>query len=80
MNWNKYFKNFVIFILFTAIVLSLAFGLACASPSARNSRTDNVWNNGICKTCEIRFEPFAVSTGVRYYFCRECGTEVLRFG
>ena len=80
MNFNRYFKILVIFTLSITIVLSFALGIIHASPSARNSRTEDVWNGGICKVCEIRFEPFAVSSGAKYYFCRGCGTEVLRFG
>lgn len=79
MNWNKYFKNLVIFILFTAIVLSLVFGFVYASPSARNSRTDAVWNNGICKTCDQRFIPYGVNNGVKYYVCYGCGVEIVRY-
>lgn len=44
-----------------------------------NSRYDNIWNNGTCKECDIRFEMRGVSDGLKYYSCPECGQEVLRY-
>ena len=44
-----------------------------------NSCTESDWNNGECTKCEVRYELRAVSRGMKYYACPDCGKEVKRY-
>lgn len=48
--------------------------------SCHDSAIEDVWNNGICQKCNVRYELRAVSRyGLKYYVCPECGLEVERY-
>ena len=47
--------------------------------SCTNSLYSDIWNNGVCSNCEIKYELRGVSDGLKYYICPECGQEVQRY-
>ena len=55
------------------IVISLAimFGI--------NSCSASTWNDGVCASCETKYELRGVSNGAKYYSCPDCEQEVLRY-
>lgn len=54
-----------------AILFFIFFGI--------NSCSDDIWNNGTCPNCEVRYELRGVSDGLKYYSCPNCGQEVQRY-
>ena len=44
-----------------------------------NSCSASIWNDGICTSCETRYELRGVSKGLKYYACPDCGQEVSRY-
>lgn len=53
------------------LVLLLMFGI--------NSCTQKSWNEGTCPYCEVKYELRAVSRGLKYYVCPDCGYEIERY-
>lgn len=54
-----------------AISLAIMFGV--------NSCSASTWNDGVCTSCETRYELRGVSKGLKYYACPDCGQEVTRY-
>lgn len=44
-----------------------------------NACTAHEWNDGICPTCDTRYELRAAWNGLKYYACSICGNEVERY-
>lgn len=65
--------------LTSIISLIVVIALAFMMMSGLNSCTADAWNNGVCPTCEIRYELRGFSQGMKYYVCPECGLEVPRY-
>lgn len=53
--------------------------LFCLIMLGINSCSREQWNEGICPSCEVRYELRGVSRGLKYYICPQCGDEVKRF-
>lgn len=69
-------EELIISILAVIIGLIMAF----TAQSCHDSITEDIWNNGICQECEVRYELRAVSRyGLKYYVCPGCGLEVKRY-
>ena len=63
----------------TIISIVLVFVLLVVMMKGLNSCTADIWNDGVCPHCEVRYELRGVSKGLKYYACPECGLEVSRF-
>ena len=61
------------------IIIAILWGGLYGVQTTRNRESDDIWNNGICKACNQRFIPYGVNSGVKYYVCYGCGTEVVRY-
>lgn len=62
----------VLYIIFAVVLLFvMVFGV--------NMCSSDEWNDGCCPKCDVRYELRAVSQGLHYYVCPECGREVERF-
>lgn len=46
---------------------------------AGNATTSYKWNNGICPTCEVRYELRGITNRSKVYACPKCGQEVTRY-
>lgn len=44
-----------------------------------NACSESDWNNGICPSCEVRYELRGASQSLKYYSCPNCGREVKRY-
>ena len=53
----------------------LVFLIICCT----NSCHADIWNNGVCPKCEIKYELRGVSNGLKYYICPNCKQEVERY-
>ena len=58
-------------ILCFVLILAILFGV--------NSCSAETWNDGVCPSCEVRYELRGVSRGLKYYACPLCGQEVQRY-
>ena len=61
------------------IIIALFLGLIYSIENTNNKQTEDIWNNGVCKTCNQRFVPFGVNRGMKHYVCNGCWTEVTRY-
>ena len=66
-------------LLFLIAIICLVVGLLFGMRTCTNLRSKDDWNNGVCATCEERFELKAASQGLKYYACPQCGLEVKRY-
>ena len=61
------------------LTIVLCFILIFAIIIGFNSCSAETWNEGICPSCEVRYELRGASRGLKYYACPECGQEVQRY-
>lgn len=67
-------------LVISILAVIIAFVMVFAVQSCQNSATEDVWNNGICRQCEVRYELRAATQyGLKYYVCPGCGLEVERY-
>ena len=64
-------KDWTSIIIGIALLFLILFGT--------NACSADIWNNGICSSCEVRYELRGVSRGLKYYACPSCGQEVERY-
>ena len=57
--------------IFIVLWIAIMFGV--------NSCSASTWNDGVCISCETRYELRGVSKGLKYYACPDCGQEVTRY-
>lgn len=60
-------------------IIGICIVLILLIVGCHNTSTQDVWNNGICPDCEVRYELRGVSKYLSYYACPECGQEVSRY-
>lgn len=63
----------------SGIMLLIAIAFVVLMMVGTNSCSADIWNDGICPKCEIRYELRGVSNVLKYYVCPECGQEVERY-
>ena len=61
------------------IMIGICIVLMILLMSCTNSCSANTWNDGICPSCDVRYELRGVSRGLKYYSCPDCGLEVERY-
>lgn len=72
MSKNWMFEYCVV----TAIVLLVISILVFSVEEYRQERRVKAWGNGLCETCNVRYELKAATNHIKYYVCNECGKEM----
>ena len=67
-------------LIITLVCAVLLLVLVLVAVVGSNSSSEEEWNDGVCTKCEAPYELRAVSIGLRYYSCPNCGHEVQRYG
>ena len=72
-------RDLLIGMLIMLIIVAVLAGVLYGTQTVRNKASEEVWNDGVCSVCDQRFIPYGISSGVKYYVCFGCGTEITRY-
>lgn len=63
----------------TILTIFILISICIAFMFGVNSCSASIWNDGVCISCETKYELKAASNGMKYYACPDCGQEVSRY-
>ena len=78
-NKNNFLIKIIKIIISLAVVLAFIFSIITAWTEIKNFETEEIWNYGICPTCNEKYKLLKIKNNKSYYQCPKCKTEVIRY-
>lgn len=76
---DKFFIKSIKIIFFFIMLLALTVSIATGWGEIKNLKTEEIWNYGVCPTCNEKYKLLKVKNDKFYYQCPKCKTEVIRY-
>ena len=76
---DKFFTKVMKIIFTLCVVAAFAAAIGSAWGEIKNLSTEEIWNYGICPTCNEKYKLLKIKNNKSYYQCPKCKTEVIRY-
>lgn len=76
---DKLFSKVMKMIFTLCVIIALAVSIGSAWGEIKNFSTEEIWNYGICPTCNEKYKLLKIKNNKFYYQCPKCKTKVIRY-